>query len=167
MFPCSVPPKAPTNQLQFAYTYIACGCTLFLLVIMALVSRMSPVGRWPRWRFVTCALIGLGIGLTAIMFYGGDKTDNFLAGPWVIPVVLFAWLAAMIMAHIRGGRWGKTLRNVWSLFRYRTRKTPPVEIELDRLQVPLQVRVPNRTSTGLPFAPTLSNGGRHEGFEPV
>ncbi|KAM0742729.1 hypothetical protein ACQRIT_002906 [Beauveria bassiana] len=43
------------SRLIFAYTYVACGCTLVLLVMMALVSRMTPLGRLPRFRFVSAS----------------------------------------------------------------------------------------------------------------
>lgn len=120
-----------------------------LLVLMALISRMTPLGRWPRARFLICALLGVGVGLTAILFFDHQKSDLFLTGTWPMPTLLFVWLAATILVHIRGGSTRharETVYHVLSLFRRRkpaaaAAVTPAQQQQLqsgsDGLEVPL------------------------------
>ncbi|KAJ6789396.1 hypothetical protein PWT90_00949 [Aphanocladium album] len=152
------------SRLVFAYTYVACGCTLILLVMMALISRMSPLGRLPRLRFVACALAGIGIGLTALLFFAPDKADSFLAGPWPIPTVLFGWFLATLLVHIRGSRSRSaisTLHNIFGLFRPRRRNPvpdlAPRDTDADSQQVAFRFWAPTRENTGLSAAATVSN----------
>ncbi|ATY63313.1 Low temperature requirement A [Cordyceps militaris] len=168
------------SRLVFAYTYIACGCTLILLVIMALVSRMSPLGRLPRMRFIICTLLGIGIAVTAVLFFAPDKTDIFLDSPWSIPTILFGWLVVTILVHVRGsssssssGSAGRsrrslldTARNVVSLFRPRRagrgRKNGDEDAprdDGDSQQVVLRFWPPTRENTGLSAAETLQGAG--------
>lgn len=129
---------------------------------MALVSRMTPVGRWPRLRFVVCLLTGVGIGVTAILFYAPDTVDRFLSSPWPIPVLLFAWFAATVLVHIRGGRCRiprDTFGNIAGLFRPRkTRRTTVVreEDEVEDEDVPPSPRTVSRENTDLSTTLTLS-----------
>lgn len=122
-----------TNQrarLVFAYTYVACGCTLVLLVMMALVSRMSPLGRLPRLRFVICALFGVGIAVTACLFFVPDDADALLQTAWPIPTIGLAWFVVTVLVHVRGSAGGgrtwsalDTVRNIVGLFRPRKTKS--------------------------------------------
>ncbi|OAA60842.1 Low temperature requirement A [Cordyceps fumosorosea ARSEF 2679] len=155
------------SRLVFAYTYIACGCTLVLLVIMALVSRMSPLGRLPRLRFIICTLLGIGLAVTSVLFFDPDKADNFLDSPWPIPTVLFGWLIVTVLVHVRGSSGGSgrsrslldTARNVISLFRPRRRKErDPVRDDGDSQQVALRFWPPTRENTDLSAADTLQEG---------
>ncbi|KAH8713862.1 hypothetical protein HC256_006984 [Beauveria bassiana] len=149
-------------RLIFAYTYVACGCTLLLLVMMALVSRMAPLGRLPRLRFVICTLFGVGIALTAVIFYAPDKADTFLDSAWPIPTVLFGWLVVTALVHIRGsgGGWGRVMldrmRNVASLFppRRQGRRNPPRDDD-DSQKVALRLWPPTRENTDASGTETL------------
>lgn len=160
------------NVFQFAYTYVACGCALILLVLMALVSRMAPLGRLPRLRFIVCALVGVGIGLTAVLFFAPNKTDDFLQGPWPIPTILFGWFLATVLVHLRGGSRARsaldTVKNVFSLFRPRRRRRSEKvtaeaeerrEEDADSQRVALRFWAPTRENTGLSAAGTLQNAG--------
>ncbi|PQK17329.1 hypothetical protein BB8028_0007g05240 [Beauveria bassiana] len=149
-------------RLIFAYTYVACGCTLLLLVMMALVSRMAPLGRLPRLRFVICTLFGVGIALTAVIFYAPDKADTFLDSAWPIPTVLFGWLVVTALVHIRGsgGGWGRVMldrmRNVASLFRPRRQgRRNPLRDDDDSQKVALRFWPPTRENTDASGTETL------------
>ncbi|KAM3561101.1 hypothetical protein ARSEF4850_003374 [Beauveria asiatica] len=150
------------SRLIFAYTYVACGCTLLLLVMMALVSRMAPLGRLPRLRFVICILFGVGIALTSVIFFAPDKADSFLDSPWPIPTVLFGWLIVTALVHIRGGGggWGRVMldrmRNVTSLFRPRRQGRRDIPRDDDDSQkVALRFWPPTRENTELSGTETL------------
>ncbi|TQW00849.1 Low temperature requirement A [Cordyceps javanica] len=158
-------------RLVFAYTYIACGCTLVLLVMMALVSRMTPVGRLPRLRFVICTLLGIGLALAAVIFFNPDEADNFLDSPWPIPAILLGWLVVTILVHIRGSGRARVLdtaRSIMSLFRPRKgdKKVLSQDENADSQQVVLQFWPPTRENTDLSAAETLQGSGnaapRHE-----
>lgn len=145
---------------------------MFFLVIMALISRMTPLRRWPRIRFVICALLGIAIGLTAILFYAPDKADNFVQSPWLTPTLMFAWLIAIVLVHIRGGGGGGggprslmgSLRNALSLFRWRRKKGNTTAMvpsssqtpDADSMRLPLRSWKTDRVDTEMSTAKTLT-----------
>ncbi|OAQ98466.1 hypothetical protein LLEC1_02952 [Akanthomyces lecanii] len=159
-----------TNQrarLVFAYTYVACGCTLILLVMMALVSRMSPLGRLPRLRFVICTLFGIGIALTAVLFFAPNKADSFLLTAWPIPAIALGWFVVTVLVHVRGSAGGgrtrsalDTVRNILGLFRPRRRNKEAgrqPDDDGDSQRVILRVWPPTRENTDLSAAETLKS----------
>lgn len=157
-----------TNQrarLVFAYTYVACGCTLVLLVMMALVSRMSPLGRLPRLRFIICALFGIGIAVTATLFFVPDDADTFLLTAWPIPTIGLAWFVVTVLVHVRGSAGGgrtrsalDTVRNIVGLFRPRKKNKEAGrrrDDDEDSQRVILRFWPPTRENTDLSGAETL------------
>ncbi len=164
-------------RLVFAYTYVACGCTLVLLVMMALVSRMAPLGRLPRMRFVICTLFGVGIALAAVVFFAPDKADAFLDSAWPIPAIALGWLVVTVLVHVRGGGGGHrsrrpaldTVRRIVGLFRPRRNNKKDKEEaprdDADSQRVMLRFWPPTRENTDLSAAETLQGaaGGTPRG----
>ncbi|KAJ6436141.1 low temperature requirement A [Purpureocillium lavendulum] len=89
-------------RLVFAYGYIAAGCTIFFMTVLAIVSRTTHLKIWPITRFAIILLLALGTGLVSVIWFSGDTLQMFLASAWVIPTITFVWAIILIATHING-----------------------------------------------------------------
>lgn len=89
---------------QFAYGYIAAGSTIALMATLAVVARTAPFKTWPIVRFALVYLLALGTCLTALLWYDEEKSEAFLAGPWVLPTITSVWSLVLIVTHVNGER---------------------------------------------------------------
>ncbi|KAK5987937.1 hypothetical protein PT974_12073 [Cladobotryum mycophilum] len=87
-------------RLVFAYGYIAAGSALILMTVLTIVSRIHPWKVWPLIRTIIYILLGIGVGLVAILFYHPDQALDFLFSSWVLPTVTFLWFAVLCITHI-------------------------------------------------------------------
>ncbi|KJZ72127.1 hypothetical protein HIM_08500 [Hirsutella minnesotensis 3608] len=89
-------------KLVFAYTYVAGGCTLFFMILLAVIARTTKLKPWPIIRLIIIFFLALGTSLTALLFYSPEKAFSFLLTLWVLPVITFVWAIVLVITHING-----------------------------------------------------------------
>lgn len=90
-----------TNSYQFTYGYIAAGCCLGLMCLLAVVARITPWKPWPIIRTIIIFLLALGMGLVALLNLNNDKLSAYLNTPWLLPTLCIAWAVVLVLTHIR------------------------------------------------------------------
>ncbi|KAM4060367.1 hypothetical protein HRG_002063 [Hirsutella rhossiliensis] len=88
--------------LVFAYTYIATGATLLLMIILTLLVRGLPRKAWPKIRIVVIVLLALGTGLTALFASNRDLESAPPLTPWLLPMITLMWCVVLIVTHVNG-----------------------------------------------------------------
>ncbi|RDA94223.1 hypothetical protein CP533_0626, partial [Ophiocordyceps camponoti-saundersi (nom. inval.)] len=91
-------------KLEFALGYASAGITIFLMAVLAVIARGTPVKTWPKIRLCIIFLVALGTALTSLLWYNNDASQRFLQSPWVLPTITFVWLFILIITHINGER---------------------------------------------------------------
>ncbi|KYK59229.1 Low temperature requirement A [Drechmeria coniospora] len=132
-------------RLVFVTGYVSTGCTIIFMLLLAIVSRTTPLKAWPIIRLVIIFLLALGTALVSLLWYSPDKLDQFLTSPWVMPTITFVWTIVLIITHINGEgvkrnayrfkrrRQGDRSNESGSLPRTSTSKWAPGEGEQDSL----------------------------------
>ncbi|PTB40264.1 uncharacterized protein TrAFT101_004682 [Trichoderma asperellum] len=87
--------------LVFTYGYIAAGCCLGLMCLLAVVARVTPWKPWPVIRTIIIFLLALGMGLVALLNLNNDKLSAYLNTPWLLPTLCIAWAVVLFLTHIR------------------------------------------------------------------
>ncbi|CAH0023770.1 unnamed protein product [Clonostachys rhizophaga] len=89
-------------RLAFAYGYISCGCAIILMVLLTIVARTRRYTAWQIARLIIVSALGLGVGLTATLWFNDDRFEDFLGRSWVLPTVTIVWAVILIITHING-----------------------------------------------------------------
>ncbi|KJZ69117.1 hypothetical protein HIM_11496 [Hirsutella minnesotensis 3608] len=89
-------------KLVFATTYVAGGCSLIFMVILAITARTGPLRLWPIIRIAIVVALALSTGLTALLFFNPEKAFNFLWSNWVLPAITLIWTIVLVITHING-----------------------------------------------------------------
>lgn len=79
----------------------------------AIIARTAPFKTWPVVRFILVYFLALGTCLTALLWYDEVKSEKFLSGRWVMPIITFVWTLMLLVTHMngeRGRRLAKRLR---------------------------------------------------------
>lgn len=89
-----------TNSYQFTYGYVAAGLCLALMVLLAVVARVTPWKPWPVIRTIVIFLLALGMALVALLRLNDDRLSAFLTTPWLLPTLCLAWAAVLVLTHV-------------------------------------------------------------------
>lgn len=102
--------------LQFAYTYVAAGCFLFIMAILAIVAHTTRWRPWPIIRIGIVFTFALGTALVAVLWYNPDRALDLLRSPWTMPTIGFVYLIVLVITHIHGMVGAVTVRRLLSRF---------------------------------------------------
>ncbi|RDA83517.1 hypothetical protein CP532_4151 [Ophiocordyceps camponoti-leonardi (nom. inval.)] len=91
-------------KLEFALGYASAGITIFLMAVLAVIARGTPIKTWPLIRLCIIILVAVGTALTSLLWSNNDASQRFLQSPWVLPTITFVWLFILIITHINGER---------------------------------------------------------------
>ncbi|KFH43697.1 hypothetical protein ACRE_055110 [Hapsidospora chrysogenum ATCC 11550] len=87
-------------QLMFSLGYVAGGITLFIMVVLAILSQVRPWRPWPLARAIINMLLAVGLGLVATLYYSTDKLENYLVSPWLLPTICLVWFTVLVLTHV-------------------------------------------------------------------
>lgn len=87
-------------ELMFSLGYVAGGITLFLMVVLSIISHIRPWRPWPLARTIINILLALGMGLVATLYYSDDHLLIYLYSPWLLPTICIVWFTVLVLTHI-------------------------------------------------------------------
>jgi hypothetical protein len=85
---------------QFTFAYVCAGLSLILMNLLLIVSRTK---RWTAWNYARVAinfLVGIGFCLVALIQLNDDQAAQFQGTPWVLPTILIAFFAILVLNHL-------------------------------------------------------------------
>ncbi|PHH74739.1 hypothetical protein CDD82_4803 [Ophiocordyceps australis] len=89
-------------SLVVSSTFLAAAATVFFLVALTVIARTTPHKKWPILRLIIIGLLGLTMGLIAIIAAVSDAMSSFVDSAWVMPSITIFWTIILILTHING-----------------------------------------------------------------
>ncbi|KAG5982854.1 hypothetical protein E4U55_001261 [Claviceps digitariae] len=86
--------------LVFAYGYISTGCTMLLLSLLTLTSRVFSLTTWAIAQLVMISILAIGTALVSILWLSEKGLIAFLLSPWVMPTITLVWVLILVVIHI-------------------------------------------------------------------
>lgn len=72
------------------------------MVLLTVVARTRRYTAWQISRLIIVSALGLGVGLTATLWFNDDRFEDFLGRSWVLPTITIVWAIILIITHING-----------------------------------------------------------------